>query len=308
MLVAILALSSEASAQSRATVNIRLNETLSSGSSQPGDSFTGTLDGPLVVNDRVVAEEGTRVVGQITESVSSGRLKTPAKLTLLLKTVETGRKLPMQTGDLTVKADSHSGSNLLIIGGSAALGTVIGAASGGGKGAVIGGAAGAGAGVVGAYLSGKREIVLPAETRLTFHVNSMTITPADLAAVQQPSNAIRDDRPEAVIIYRERRHGHDDDDEGADEHEHGRGHKYGHYKRHEKEYDEDEEGYERPRTIDVIFQTDHRAVVIIAWPQRVERLTLDGDVVEDILQPLAAHTRVSIEILRPKIRVKRHDD
>ena len=130
MLVAILALSSEASAQSRATVNIRLNETLSSGSSQPGDSFTGTLDGPLVVNDRVVAEEGTRVVGQITESVSSGRLKTPAKLTLLLKTVETGRKLPMQTGDLTVKADSHGGSNLLIIGGSAALGTLIGAASG----------------------------------------------------------------------------------------------------------------------------------------------------------------------------------
>ena len=319
MFFAAVALCSEASAQSRATVNIRLNETLSSGSSQPGDSFTGILDGPLVVNDRVVAEAGTRVIGQITESVSSGRLKTPAKLTLRLKAVEAGRSIPMQTGDLTVKADSHGGRNVLIIGGSAAVGSAIGAASGGGKGAIIGGAVGAGAGAVGAYLSGKREIVVPAETRLTFHVSSVAITPAELARLQHSSVQTGNDRvqtgndrPERVI-YRVRPHGHDDDDsddnEGEGEREHGHRHKHKHHGEHEHDYDDERGGrYEQPRVIDVIFYRSHCALVTIAWPGRVERLSLNGDDVDDILEALSEHTRVSVVVLRPKIRVKRDDD
>src|SRR5207244_10179896 len=116
-----------------------------------------------------------------------GQLKPPTKQTIRLNAVEARRTKPMQTGDLTVKADSHGGRNVLIIGGSAALGSAIGAASGGGKGAIIGGAVGAGACAVGAYLSGKREIVLPAETRLTFHVSSVAITPAELARLQHSS-------------------------------------------------------------------------------------------------------------------------
>lgn len=58
MIVAIFALLGESFAQSRATVTIRLNETLSSGSSQAGDSFTGTLDAPLVIEGRIVADNG----------------------------------------------------------------------------------------------------------------------------------------------------------------------------------------------------------------------------------------------------------
>jgi len=44
-------------------------------------------------------------------------------------------------------------------------GAAIGGAAGGGKGAAIGALVGAGAGTARAYLTGKREIVLPAETR-----------------------------------------------------------------------------------------------------------------------------------------------
>ena len=305
MIVTALAVPCEASAPSRTTVNIRLNETISTGSSQAGDRFTGTLDGPLVVGDRIVADSGTQVIGRITEVVSSGRTKTPARLTLRLQSVHAVSNIPMRTGDLTVRAGSDGTRNLLIIGGSAALGSVIGAASGGGKGAIIGAAAGGGAGTLGAYLSGKNEIVLPAETRLTFHVTSVVISPGELAKLQRPGAPAYDDVP-PIVVYRERHHRHeDDDDEEEEEHEHEHRHFHGEGYEFERE---DECRCERPRTIDVVFHGGHRAIVVIAWSQRVERLTFDGDDLDDILQPLSAHTRISIEILRPRIHVRRDDD
>jgi len=300
------ALPTQAFAQYRTTVTIRLNDTLSSSSSQPGDNFSGTLDAPLVVDDRIVAEPGTRVVGRVTEAISSERLKTPAKLTLRLTAVEIQRNVPMRTGDLTVKAGPYGSRNPLIIGGSAAVGSAIGASVGGGKGAVIGAVAGAGAGAVGAYLNGKREIVLPAETRLTFHVNSVTISPAELARLQPLPGGYREVLPEPRP-YRVLRHGHEDDDEDEDEDEHEHRHAHRHHGDYEHEYESEHDRCRCPRTIDVVFYPHRRAVIVISWPQRVERLTLEGDDLDDILQPLSIHTQVSITVLRPRIRVKRDD-
>ncbi len=61
-------------------------------------------------------------------------------------------------------------------------------------------------------------------------------------------------------------------------------------------------------TLDGPLVVGNRAVVVIGWPQRVERLTFDGDDLDDILQPLSARTNISIEILRPRIHVKQDDD
>lgn len=178
-------LSGKAAAQTRATVTVQLIDTLSSGRSQPGDSFAATLAAPLVVNDHIVAEKGASVTGHVREVVSSGRLSRPALIRLSLDTVQApSGRFPTQTGDLTIKAGSHATRNLLIIGGAVGAGTVMGSGAGG-KGAAIGAAAGAGAGTVGAYLTGKREIVLPSETLLTFHVTSVTISPAEMARLQR---------------------------------------------------------------------------------------------------------------------------
>ncbi|MGA7638853.1 MAG: hypothetical protein WCB00_18100, partial [Candidatus Acidiferrales bacterium] len=48
------------------------------------------------------------------------------------------------------------------------FGLIVGALAGGGKGAAIGALAGGGAGAAGAGFTGKKDIVLPAETRLHF--------------------------------------------------------------------------------------------------------------------------------------------
>jgi len=55
-------------------------------------------------------------------------------------------------------------------GGGGALGALIGGLTGGGKGALIGGLAGAGAGTAGGAFTGNQQIVLPAETILTFRL------------------------------------------------------------------------------------------------------------------------------------------
>ncbi len=54
------------------------------------------------------------------------------------------------------------------IGGGAGLGALIGGLAGGGKGAAIGALAGAGAGTAGTAFTGNKDIVIPAETLLTF--------------------------------------------------------------------------------------------------------------------------------------------
>jgi hypothetical protein len=62
--------------------------------------------------------------------------------------------------------------NAELIGGGTAAGALLGALAGGKKGAAIGAAVGAGAGTATAYMTGKKEIVIPAETLLTFVVAS----------------------------------------------------------------------------------------------------------------------------------------
>jgi hypothetical protein len=130
-LVFCAALVCSAAAQTPSTVSVRLIGALSSESSQPGDTFTGTLASPLVVNDRMGAEKDARIIGKMRDVVSSGRLKRPALITLSLNTVQApSGRFPMQTGDLTIKADSRAIRNLLIIGGTAGAGAVIGGAAG----------------------------------------------------------------------------------------------------------------------------------------------------------------------------------
>jgi hypothetical protein len=65
-----------------------------------------------------------------------------------------------------------------MIGGGAGAGAVIGALAGGGKGAAIGAAVGAGAGTAGAAFTGNKNIVLPAESAVSFNL----LKPVEVAA------------------------------------------------------------------------------------------------------------------------------
>jgi hypothetical protein len=149
-------------------IQVRLLNQLDTGAAQAGQTFSATVAGPVVTGGRTVLAAGSKVSGRVMEAVSSGRLKRPASITLEL-TEAGGRSVT--TEPLRIDGKSHLLRNVAIIGGETAAGAIIGGATGGKKGAAIGAAIGAGAGTATAYMTGKKEIVLPVEMALTFSVS-----------------------------------------------------------------------------------------------------------------------------------------
>lgn len=160
-------------------LEVRLVDALSSATAQSGGTFEGTLAAPLAVNGVEVAAVGSSVAGKITDAVSSGRLSKPAALALTLTslTPKGGSEVAITTSTWSAAGESHKKRNAEFIGGGAAAGALIGALAGGKKGALIGGAAGAGGGTGAAAYTGKKEISLPAETKLEFKLSdAVTVT------------------------------------------------------------------------------------------------------------------------------------
>jgi len=151
-----------------------LGAAIDTGSTPNGAEFEGTLAEPLVVGGTQLAPVGSAVAGTVTQVVSSGRLNRPAELSLVLNslTVVGGDQVAISTQTWSMKGESHKKRNITMIGGGAGAGALIGAIAGGKKGAAIGGAVGAGAGTGAAAATGKKEIVLAPETKLTFKLAS----------------------------------------------------------------------------------------------------------------------------------------
>jgi hypothetical protein len=74
----------------------------------------------------------------------------------------------VQTSSVSRSLQGKGKRTATFIGGGAGGGALIGGLAGGGKGALIGAALGAGAGTAGAAYTGEKEIVLPAESALSF--------------------------------------------------------------------------------------------------------------------------------------------
>ena len=156
------------------SVHVRLSTELNTGTTAAGSPFEGTLSAPLVANGVTVAPVGSLVDGRVTNVVSSGRLKRPAEISLMLTSItpEGGQATSLSTSTWSESGKSHKRRNIEMVGGGAGVGALIGAIAGGGKGAAIGSAVGAAGGTGAAYATGKKEIDLPAETGLTFRLTA----------------------------------------------------------------------------------------------------------------------------------------
>ena len=98
-----------------------------------------------------------------------GRFAGGALLQLKLNSIQVdGEQMPVQTATFTQTLKGKGKRTGVMVGGGAGLGALIGGLAGGGKGALIGGAAGAGAGTAGTAFTGNKEIVLPAESAVSF--------------------------------------------------------------------------------------------------------------------------------------------
>ncbi|HEV2272770.1 MAG TPA: hypothetical protein VGR96_01320 [Acidobacteriaceae bacterium] len=150
---------------------MRLDQDLGSKISQTGDSFTATITDPIEVDGNVVIPRGARAEGSVIDARPLGRFKGGAVLAVRLERVRTDwGSYPVSTSTVE-RAEAGKGRRTAeFIGGGGGLGALIGGLAGGGKGLLIGALAGAGAGTAGSAFTGNRQILLPAETVLTFRL------------------------------------------------------------------------------------------------------------------------------------------
>ena len=150
---------------------VRLAETLDTKRNRTGDRFRATLDAPVTEKGIEIIPRGANFSGRVDASQASGRLKGRAALTLELDSFElNGRKYQISTSHASRVSGNHNKRNIIAIGGGAGAGAGIGALAGGPAGALIGAGAGAGAGTVGAVFTGKKQVSIPVETRLSFEL------------------------------------------------------------------------------------------------------------------------------------------
>jgi len=151
------------------------NQAVSSKTAKLGQTVTGTVAKDVVVGGKVVIRKGSSAKLSVSSVQASGRLSTPAKLYLQLRTITVNGETYAFSTSSSGRSEGGKGKrDAGFIGGGATGGAIIGALAGGGKGAAIGAAAGAGAGTAGAAATGKKEVEYPAETRLTFTTKTDT--------------------------------------------------------------------------------------------------------------------------------------
>lgn len=161
------------------SLSVRLGQSISTETNHAGDTFTGSLDQPLIINGFVIAERGSHVEGRVVEADKGGRVEGLAELKLELTRINTsdGQRVRVATEAFARQAQSAKKEDAAKIGGGAALGAIIGAIAGGGKGAAIGAGAG-GAGGTGVVLGTRgKQVNLPVETRMSFRLREpVTLT------------------------------------------------------------------------------------------------------------------------------------
>ena len=153
-------------------ITVSLGSAIGSKLSQAGQTFTGSVAKDIVVGNTVAIPQGSGVSGTVTDAKPLGKFAGGAVLQVRLDSVNlNGYDMPVQTAVKTFSAKGKGKRTAVLTGGGAALGGIIGGLAGGGKGAAIGALAGGGAGAGGSAFTGNKDIVLPAESAVSFELS-----------------------------------------------------------------------------------------------------------------------------------------
>jgi hypothetical protein len=148
---------------------IRMIDGVDSERNSVGQTFAASLDEPVVIDGRTMIPRGADVVVKLVDAKESGKLAGRTTLTLDLMSLKVdGRMVDVNTETVTEESSSRGSRTAKVAGGTAVLGTIIGAIAGGGKGAAIGLGSGAAVGAGAEILTKGQRVKIPSETRLTF--------------------------------------------------------------------------------------------------------------------------------------------
>jgi hypothetical protein len=157
-------------------ITVRLDESVGSKISQPGQPFSATVAHDIQVEGNTVIASGATASGVVVDAKPLGRFKGGAVLQLKLTSLSVrGNDVAVDTSSILKTATGKGKRTGVMVGGGAGLGALIGGIAGGGKGAAIGALAGAGAGTAGSAFTGNKDIVLPAESAVSFKLEQSLV-------------------------------------------------------------------------------------------------------------------------------------
>jgi hypothetical protein len=150
-------------------LTVRMIDPVDSQVNRIGETFRASIDEPVVVGSEQVIPRGSDVLVKLVDDKQSGKMSGKTELTLdLVSVTVNGRTIDVNTQAVTRESSSRTSRSEKVIGGTAVLGTILGAIAGGGRGAAIGAVSGAGVGTAAEVATKRQRVHIPSETRLTF--------------------------------------------------------------------------------------------------------------------------------------------
>jgi hypothetical protein len=158
-------------------VTVRLAQTIASNTAHVGDSFDATVTSPIIVKGKTLVTTGSTASGTVTAANSRGKFKGAGVLSLQLASLRiAGSRTPIDSSIWSRTLSGKGKRTAGFIGGGGGAGALIGGLAGGGKGALIGGLVGAGGGTAAGAYTGNQQVVVSAESPLTFTLrNSVSV-------------------------------------------------------------------------------------------------------------------------------------
>lgn len=170
-----------------AAVVVTVTQELRASKNNVGDGFTGELAQSVKTADgKVVFPRGAHVVGTVVAAKGQGKFKGSGALGIQVTSIS---GMPVSVSSYEKEQAGKGKRSAGFIGGGAGGGALIGGLAGGGKGALIGGLIGAGAGTAGAAFTGNKDVVIPSESTVSFHLTApvtITVKPRETETAPPP--------------------------------------------------------------------------------------------------------------------------
>jgi len=159
------------------TIPVRITQSLDSGTTQQGQSFSGTIATDVIVEGLVAIRQGTGVSGRVSAVQEAAHYKGSSLLSIELVSINRhGDSLAVSTDPYTVEGKGRGKNTAEKVGGGAAVGAVLGGIFGGGKGAAIGAASGGALGAGANTVTRGEQVKIPSESLVNFKLqNSLAI-------------------------------------------------------------------------------------------------------------------------------------
>lgn len=152
-------------------LQVRMTDGIDSRKNTVGQTFSGSLDSPLVHGNRVVVPAGSPVTVLLTNQSSAGRIKGKSELEVRVTSLTAGGRTYDVASDVYDETGKSKGKQTAVRTGiGAAAGALIGGLAGGGKGAAIGAGAGGATGLGIQFFTHGSQVKIPPESVLTFRL------------------------------------------------------------------------------------------------------------------------------------------